>query len=212
MAKEIEIVVEPLSKKRIDKWEIFKKITKGEYFKNAERPTISEKIKLCSDYCDLPEDTLREAKAEHIDKVFSQVVENLGHFPRSPKREIEILGKKYSFVRRFSDMSGAWHEKVRITDFLKDPIQMAALCYIEKGMKYATKGEHDIIVNPTDKRAELFELHFPLDLYLDLNNFFLQKLSDYAPVSVRMQEARKMIAAEKTAEMKHKARKASRPI
>ena len=86
---------------------------------------------------------------------------------------------------------------VRRSDFKKDPIRMASLCYIEKGMSYAQKGENDRIENPTFERDEVFKEHFPLDVYLDLNAFFLKKFSEWHPLYEKFKVARKMIFQEK---------------
>lgn len=211
--KSLNIDILPLSERRIDTFEIYRKLVDKKYFKNADRPTIGEKITFCCEYCDIEEAKLQTVSVDSINSLFATVAQTLcGHIPRTPKKHITVDGNKYRFVKRFSEQSAAWHELVRRSNFLEDPIQMAALCYIESGMKYAQKGDHDKILNPTAERANVFRENFPFDLYLDLSAFFLQKLKEYHPLSIKMTEARTMITAKMIAKMKAQTRQATRPM
>ena len=126
------ITLQPFNEARIDKLEILTKLGKGEYFANIRRPMLSEKIALCTDWLDLDKDELKEVSVKSIEKLYSEVVKLIGsHKPRPPRKSIHINGTKYVSVKRFADMSAAWHELVRRSDFKNNPIRMASLCYIE---------------------------------------------------------------------------------
>ncbi len=133
------------------------------------------------------------------------------HKPRPPRKSIHINGTKYVFVKRFADMSAAWHELVRRSDFKNNPIRMASLCYIEQGMTYAQKGPNDTIANPTSERDRIFSSHFPLPDYLDLSNFFLRKYDAYLKLSNTMTQAREQILTEQTKKQKAQIKEAAKP-
>ena len=175
------IQIKSINEQRVDKLFILRDIGKGEYFQDLEYPTIQEKIRFISDWCDLSKEEVKEMTVETINKIASTVLQVISDFKPKPvpTKELTINGNKYTFVGRFSEMSASWHELVRMSDFEENPIRMASLCYIEKGMDYATKGKNDTIKNPTSKRDELFTVHFPLDEYLTLNAFFLQKFKEW---------------------------------
>lgn len=195
---ELNITLKPLSQLRIDKLPFFKKLGNGGFFKNAERPTIHEKIVFCSEYSEVPIEDIEQVSVNSINSLFNAIAQIISSYKNlNPAKSVEVDGREYKFVKEFSLMSGAWWQFVRMTDFEESPITMFSLCYIEKGMKYAQKGTHDIIENPTSNRDEIFQEHLPLDLFLRLNGFFLRKFPEYLTLSTKMMEARRLIAAEK---------------
>ena len=205
------ITLQPFNEARIDKLEILTKLGKGEYFANIRRPMLSEKIALCTDWLELDKDELKEVSVKSIEKLYSEVVKLIGsHKPRPPRKSIHINGTKYVFVKRFADMSAAWHELVRRSDFKNNPIRMASLCYIEQGMTYAQKGPNDTIANPTSERDRIFASHFPLPDYLDLSNFFLRKYDAYLKLSNTMTQAREQILTEQTKKQKQQIKEAAK--
>lgn len=187
------IEIKSLDEQRIDKLFILREIGKGEYFKDLERPTIREKIKFISDWTDIPASELNEMKVSSLNELASAILKVVSDFkPTLPKKELKINGRKYTFVGRFSEMSASWHELVRQSDFEENPIRMASLCYIEKGMEYAEKGKNDTIKNPTSERDKTFTSHFPLDEYLCLNAFFLQKFKEWHVSLKQLERVRKL--------------------
>lgn len=206
------ITLEPFENARIDKLEVLTKLGRGDYFHNIRRPMLVEKLDLCTDWLDLEKDALQEVSVKSIDHLYSEIVKLIGgHKPRPPRKSIHINGQKYIFVKRFADMSAAWHELVRRSDFKNNPIRMASLCYIEQGMTYAQKGPNDIIVNPTSERDRIFTSHFPLGDYLDLSNFFLRKLNEYLRLSNTMTHAREQTMKEQTTKQKQLIKEAAKP-
>lgn len=189
------IQIKSVSEQRIDKLFILREIGAGTYFKDIEYPTIIEKVKFVSDWTDTPKEEVSEMTVNTITNASRAILKVISeHKPAlMPDKEIELNGNKYSFVGRFSEMSASWHELVRLSDFEENPIRMASLCYIEKGMKYAEKGRNDTIKNPTSKRDEVFSSHFPLDKYLSLNAFFLQKFSEWHGIYTQLKMEKKQM-------------------
>tara|TARA_R110001599_G_scaffold84737_5_gene228024 strand:+ start:2454 stop:3101 length:648 start_codon:yes stop_codon:yes gene_type:complete len=190
------IILEPFENARLDKLDVLTKLGKGEYFQNIRRPLLTEKIALCIDWLSMDKGDLDQATVKSIDSLYTEIVKIIGsHKPEPPRKSIRINGVKYKFVKRFAEMSAAWHEMVRRSDFKDYPVRMVSLCYIEDNMAYAQKGPNDIIENPTSERDKVFINDFPLGDYLNLSNFFLQKFEGYLTASNQLTETR-------TAEMK----------
>lgn len=193
----------------MDKWFILQKLRKGGYFKEVRFPTVMEKIKLISDYTGIKEEELLNIDVDGVNALFNTISSMLiSHQYSPPPKELTLDGKEYTFVRNFGRMSAAWHRLVRVSNFRKEPEKMAALCYIEKGMKYAEMGEHKEILNPTRDRTEIFLEHLPLSTFMDINNFFLRKSSAYQKLYPRILKAREMMAMEMMTSQREQAKKA----
>lgn len=61
------------------------------------------------------------------------------------------------------------------SDFVKDPVRLAAMCYIPKGTIYGEMDEGENLLHPISERYEDFKEHFPLSVFMNLNGFFLHK-------------------------------------
>lgn len=61
------------------------------------------------------------------------------------------------------------------SDFIKDPVRLACMCYIPKGTVYGDMDESENLLHPISERYKDFEEHFPLELFMNLNGFFLRK-------------------------------------
>ena len=192
-SSQLDIEIKPLSSLRIDKFEVLKKIGNGEYFKDPLRPSIMEKVRFLSEYTGVREEHIKQVSVESINNACRVINETIASYkPTQPKKEIVVNSKKYTFVGSFDKMSAAWHELVRQSDYEENPIRMASLCYIEKGMDYAELGKNDTIKNPTSKRDEVFKEHLPLDQYLDLNAVFLLKYREWHASLTVLNQMRKM--------------------
>ena len=207
------IKIQPLSELRMDKWFIFEKLRKQKYFTDSRFPTILEKAELVSDYTGIPQSEVETIDVEGINNLFNAVTAMIaGHQFQPPPKSLTLGGKKYTFVRKFSRMSAAWHRLVRVSNFKTDPVNIAALCYIERGMKYAQMGEHKEILNPTKDRAKVFEENLPLSTFIDINNFFLRKCSAYQSLWPRILKAREMMSEEMMTSQMDQAKKARREM
>ena len=60
-----------------------------------------------------------------------------------------------------------------IEDISQDPCQALAIMYLEKGMEYCQEDDRGRLLNPNDKRYDLFKEHFPGDEFLNFFSFFL---------------------------------------
>jgi hypothetical protein len=62
-----------------------------------------------------------------------------------------------------------------MSDFEKDPVRLACMCYIPKGTVYGEMDDAENVLHPIQSRHEAFSEEFPLMLYLRLHAFFLLK-------------------------------------
>jgi hypothetical protein len=199
----LDIKLLPLNQLRIDKLPLLRKLGEGAYFKNSERPTINEKLVFCSEYTGISYDDIEQYSVKSINTLFESILSIVGEYqPKPLPKTIEVFNNTYKLVRRFNEQSAAWHRLVRQSDFKENPIRIASLCYIEKGMKYAQTGTHDIISNPTADRDEIFTHHLPLDIFLDLSDFFLKSFPEYYRLLMKMQKARKLITEDQMKKLK----------
>ena len=207
------IILKPFEELRLDKLDVLTKLGKGEYFQNVRRPLLAEKINFCIEWLDLEKGDLDQVTVKSIDQLYSEIVKIIAtHKPQPPRRSIRINGVKYKFVKRFAEMSAAWHEMVRRSDFSEYPVRMVSLCYIEDNMAYAEKGPNDTIKNPTSERDKVFINDFPLGDYLNLSNFFLQKFKGYLSASNQLTEARTTTAKKQTTQQNQAIKEAAKPM
>jgi hypothetical protein len=91
-----------------------------------------------------------------------------------PKEFITINGKEYRLEKNFSHVpTGQIIDLKLIEDISQDPCQALAIMYLEKGMEYCQQDDRGRLLNPNDKRYDLFKEHFPGDEFLNFFSFFL---------------------------------------
>jgi len=91
-----------------------------------------------------------------------------------PKEFITINGKEYRLEKNFSHVAtGQIIDLKLIEDISQDPCQALAIMYLEKGMEYCQEDDRGRLLNPNDKRYDLFKEHFPGDEFLNFFSFFL---------------------------------------
>lgn len=91
-----------------------------------------------------------------------------------PKEFITINGQDYRLEKNFSHVStGQIIDLKLIEDISQDPCQALAIMYIEKGMEYCQEDDRGRVLNPNDKRYQVFKEHFPGDEFLNFFSFFL---------------------------------------
>lgn len=114
---------------------------------------------------------------KHCMKMFSGIV-----LSGNPEKEIIINGIFYDLV--IPEKAGiGWHIDVSNSDFDKDPVRLACICYVPKGTNYGDLDQNDNMIHPIASRYKDFEKHFLMLDFIELNAFFLLKLkrltSDY---------------------------------
>jgi len=97
---------------------------------------------------------------------------------QAPAKEIEINGKHYELINLKSPPTG-WVMDCDLSDFQKDPVRLACLCYVPKGTRYGEVDENDNLKHPASERHEDFTAHFPLEQFIYLQAFFLRRYAKY---------------------------------
>lgn len=104
---------------------------------------------------------------------------------------IKYDGNKYELVKDFTKLPTSWFIDIDIAfetygEALEgNPSILPALCYIEKGMSYGERDKHNNIINSLMDRAKIFEEHMPLNLFLDLQDFFLSRWQEFRTSSIQ---------------------------
>jgi hypothetical protein len=117
-------------------------------------------------------------------KVFDQLNIKLAKVHKKPlPKEIEVNGNQYELVN-LDRPNVSFIIDSDMSDFEKDPVRLACMCYIPKGTVYGEMNDAEDVLHPISSRWEDFNKHFDLLLYLRLHAFFLRKY--HKSVSVYM--------------------------
>jgi GR25 family glycosyltransferase involved in LPS biosynthesis len=115
-------------------------------------------------------------------KVFEQLNNELARNHKKPlPNEINISGKDYELVN-LDRPNVSFIIDSDMSDFEKDPVRLACMCYIPKGTVYGEMDDAENVLHPIQYRHEAFSEEFPLFLYLRLHAFFLRKYHKSASV------------------------------
>jgi len=115
-------------------------------------------------------------------KVFDQLNNELAKAHKKPlPNEIEVNGKTYELVN-LERPNVSFVIDSDMSDFEKDPVRLACMCYIPKGTVYGEMNDAEDVINPISSRWEDFNEEFPLLLYLQLHAFFLLRYKRWASV------------------------------
>lgn len=119
------------------------------------------------------------------------VISTINPSPEPPKT-ITVEGNDYQLINIDKAPAG-WHMDVSLSDFLADPVRMACLAYIPVGTKYGEVDEHKNLLYPIASRYEDFEKHFPLETFVQMNAFFLNKFAKQMAVSIIQERTRERV-------------------
>jgi hypothetical protein len=115
-------------------------------------------------------------------KVFDQLSNELAKEHKKPlPKEIEVNGKQYELVN-LDRPNVSFIIDSDMSDFEKDPVRMACMCYIPKGTVYGEMNDAEDVLHPISSRWDDFNDHFDLLLYLRLHAFFLLRYQKSASV------------------------------
>jgi hypothetical protein len=115
-------------------------------------------------------------------KIFDQLHKELAKAHKKPlPNEIEINGKTYELVN-LDRPNVSFIIDSDMSDFEKDPVRLACMCYIPKGTVYGEMNDAEDVINPISSRWDDFNEHFDLLLYLRLHAFFLRRYQRSASV------------------------------
>jgi hypothetical protein len=125
---------------------------------------------------------MNKCDAMDIAKVYVKGVDVLSEFNnkfvkdyrKEPTKEIEIKGKVYELID-LKRPNVSFVIDADMSDFEKDPVRLACMCYVPKGTVYGQMDEAENVTNPIKDRYQDFADEFPLDEYLRLHAFFLTR-------------------------------------
>ena len=170
-----------------------------------ETLSVDNKIEMISIVTGVSKEKLRQYEWKGLKQVFNQVIKCLGTYKQKELPLSITYGKQeYSLVNKLDGMPTGWFIDADTVDLEANPELLASLCYIEKGMTYAEKDKHSNIKNPLRVRGEVFKNEMPLDQFLDLTAFFLQKHKQYKNAYIQIQKARKSLNEKKRSRLSGK--------
>ncbi len=170
----------------------FKPLCALEQISDWESPTIGERMRVNMSFTGMHEKEIRQVSVSSQNELFDRICDTICTYKRSltgPPKEIKYEGKTYTLADAIKQPTG-WFVDIESSDFKEDPGRLAAFCYIEKGMTYATVDENKNIINPLGDRQKVFEKHMPLNLYLDLVTFFLTVYVESMGPSIQIEQMR----------------------
>jgi hypothetical protein len=123
-----------------------------------------------------------KADLRDISKAFNYVVKSINslnemtatHLDKKPPKEVTIKGTVYELVN-LDRPNMSFIIDVDRSDFIKDPVRLAAMCYIPKGTTYGEMDDGENLLNPISDRYEDFAEEFRLVDFILLNGFFLRR-------------------------------------
>lgn len=151
---------------------------------DVELPGLEHKILILSRFTGISKPRLYTVDIPGIDEAFYHLMKIIASVnPEAPVLD-EITLNGQTFVRIDPEKApSGWHADYHKSDFQKDPVRLACMCYIPKGSFYGQLDQHDNLVYPLHSRHELFTKEFPLEAYISMNAFFLprfvQLVNDY---------------------------------
>lgn len=118
---------------------------------------------------------IKRADVDSIQEASSHILKLLTSYHyKEPKELITIQGQEYRLEKNFGHVStGQIIDLKLIEDISQDPCQALAIMYIENGMEYCQEDDRGRVLNPNDKRYNIFKDHFPGDEFLNFFSFFL---------------------------------------
>lgn len=110
-----------------------------------------------------------------VQEASNHLLKMLGSYQYTePKEFITINGQEYRLEKNFSHVStGQIIDLKLIEDLSQDPCQAIAIMYLEKDMEYCQEDDRGRVLNPNDKRYNIFKEYFPGDEFLNFFSFFL---------------------------------------
>ena len=141
-------------------------------------PGLEHKIKILNRFTGISKPRLYTVDIPGIDEAFNHLMKIIASVNIEAPILDEVTLNGQTFVRIDPEKApSGWHADYHKSDFQKDPVRLACMCYIPKGSFYGQLDQHDNLVYPLHSRHELFEKEFPLEAYISMNAFFLPKFA-----------------------------------
>jgi hypothetical protein len=120
--------------------------------------------------------------------IFSKLNDALAKTHKQPlPQEIEVNGKQYELVN-LDRPNVSFIIDSDMSDFEKDPVRLACMCYVPKGSVYGEMDDAENVIHPIQSRWEDFNEHFDLLLYLRLHAFFLRRFKKWGDAYMATQK------------------------
>lgn len=145
---------------------------------SAEAATVSLKIDTIHKFSGISKPRLHSVPESDLTKMFNHLMSIIASmdYKSDPPKEIFIMGRGFTLVD-FEKAPAGWHADNEASDYILDPVRLACICYIPTGSYYGEIDQHENLVHPISSRWNLFNEQFPLEVFLQLNAFFLRKFS-----------------------------------
>ena len=180
---------------QLSKWML---LTSGEIKLNDLLQKLDFRVQVVSIFSGVSKERLNQVGYRDINKMFNHCISVLSTYvEQEPKEEILINGDVYEFNKDIGSYeSGRVIDMKLVEDIYSNPQQVLAILYTKKGLKYNQTDDRNRVIDPMEKRAELFRTEFPGDEFLSVFAFFLRTYEDLnTAMSVlnlmKMKEARK---------------------
>jgi hypothetical protein len=144
--------------------------------KNEEFSKLLDfQVQLISIFSDLPMNKVRKGHIDDVLRISAHLITMLSSYKQQePAERIEIDGKWYRFEKDFALIStGQIVDLKLIENVHESPHEALAILYIEEGMEYCQEDDRGKVLNPNNKREEIFKRSFPGDEFLNVFAFFL---------------------------------------
>lgn len=142
----------------------------------VEVPGLEHKITILNRFTGISKPRLYTVDIPGIDQAFEHLMRIIASVDLNAPVMDEITLDGKTFVRIDPEKApSGWHADYHKSDFQKDPVRLACMCYIPKGTFYGQLDQHDNLVYPIHSRYDLFAKEFPLEAYITMNAFFLSK-------------------------------------
>jgi hypothetical protein len=111
-----------------------------------------------------------------------------------PLGQVTINGQRYVFEKDFRLITtGQIIDLKLIDDVASDPVQALAICYVEEGMEYCQEDARGRVLNPNDKRYQVFKEEFDGVEFMNFFGFFLRESEKRKDAILAIQTIRTMM-------------------
>lgn len=134
-------------------------------------------VQVVSVFTGLKVNEIKRAAVDDVVTLSYRLLNMIGdHEMVEPSGRVVIDGQAYVYEKDFSKIStGQMIDMKLIERIPEEPHKALAICYIEEGMEYCQKDERGRVMNPNEKREEIFKDRFPGDEFLNFFGFFLHE-------------------------------------
>ena len=147
---------------QLSKWML---LSSGEIKLNDLIQKLDFRVQVVSIFSGHTKEKLNEVSYRDINKAFNHCIEMLATYEQAePNEEVIVEGKVYEFNKDIGSYeTGKIIDMKLVEDVYSNPNQVLSILYTEKGLKYNQTDDRNRVINPANKRADIFKEHFPGD-------------------------------------------------